>query len=63
MACCDTQRTRAALRDLLMDRSTAVKEAAEQALQMFAARQTGIVDMSLGEDVPFPSTPESEMPA
>ena len=63
MACCDTQRTRAALRDLLMDRSTAVKEAAEQALQMFAARQTGIVDMSLGEDAPFPSTPESEMPA
>jgi HEAT repeat protein len=37
MATCDTPVTRAALRDLLMDRSTAVKGAAEQALQMFAA--------------------------
>lgn len=40
LAGCDTRRTRAALRELLMDRSTSVKEAAEQVLQMFAARQT-----------------------
>ena len=41
MSCCNTQRTRAALRDLLRDRSTAIKAAAEAVLQMFASRQKG----------------------
>ena len=63
MTCCDTERIRAALRHLLMDRSTAVKEAAEQALQMFADRLTGTVDTRPDEDFPFPSTPSPETPA
>ena len=63
MECCDTQRTRAALRHLLMDRSTAVKEAAEQALQMFAERQTGTVNTPPDDGLPFVSTPNSETPA
>jgi len=63
MACCDSKRTRAALRDLLLDRSTSVKEAAERVLQVFAARKTGALDMTLGESLSFPTSPNSEVPS
>jgi len=63
MACCDTQRIRAALRNLMLDRATSVKEAAERVLQMFADRKTGPLDVQFGENAGFLTTPNLETPA